>query len=217
MLKPSYFFLALISFVALMAYDHAWHSGDAFQVFVRFVGLCAFFLLSVSLMMGPAAVLMPKRFASLIEPRRSVGVAAFVFLLAHFALVFAGYFGMDLQKALSSQALVAGFAAAIIVLALALTSTDWAARKLGNGNWKLLHRSVYAGFVFAFYHSFMQIINFGLGKSGEMNLSQMAVLAIAMLAVLLQFAGAYTRLQRGAAAKAQEWQKQPNVPSEPST
>lgn len=45
-----------------------------------------------------------------------------------------------------------GMIAYALTLPLFFTSNDWAQRKLGGRRWKLLHRSVYALFVFAVFH-----------------------------------------------------------------
>ncbi len=214
-MKTSYFFLAILSCISLLAFDHAMQDAPALALFVRFMGLTAFFLLSVALMIGPAAVLWPKHFASLIEARRSVGVAAFVFLVPHFFLTISMYFKWNFTPVFGLPQLLAGLVAGIIVLALALTSTDWATRTLGN-NWKWLHRLAYVAFLLSIYHSIVQIQKFGLGKSGGMNLAQVAVLAVAGVAVVLQIAGFYVRKKREGASKAGSASSPPQTPQQPN-
>jgi len=212
--KTSYFFLAILAGVSLLAFQHAVQDAPALALFVRFFGLAAFFLLSAALMIGPAAVLWPKHFANLIEARRSVGVSAFVFLVPHFFLTISMYFKWNFTPVFGLPQLLAGLVAGIIVLALALTSTDWAARTLGN-NWKWLHRLVYLAFLLSLYHGIVQIQKFGLDKAGGMNLAQVAVLAVAGVAVILQVAGFITQRKRVAAAKAQANAAAPPAQAQP--
>jgi len=214
-MKTSYFFLALLAILAAMAYVQSGIDAPAATAFTRFLALSGLFLVAVCLMIGPAAVLMPKEFANLIEARRAVGVASFVFILAHVLIVGGAYFGWDIAKMTGNDMLVGGMAAFIIVAALALTSTDWAARTLGVANWKTLQRFAYVAFVISFYHAVKMILLAGTGDAFGMNIAQAFALLVSAAAIILQFAGFYTRKKREAAAKetAKSAPAAPNAPS----
>jgi sulfoxide reductase heme-binding subunit YedZ len=99
------------------------------------------------------------RWARLVTVRRMIGVAAFAYAVLH--LVFYAADNMfDLYKVAGEIALriylTIGFAALLILGALALTSTDGMVRRLGGKAWARLHRWVYAAALLACIHYFMQ-------------------------------------------------------------
>jgi len=99
------------------------------------------------------------RWARLITLRRMIGVAAFSYAVLH--LVFYAADNMfDPGKVVSEIALriylTIGFAALLILGALALTSTDGMVKRLGGKAWQRLHRWVYAAGILACIHYFMQ-------------------------------------------------------------
>ncbi len=72
--------------------------------------------------------------------------------------------------------IMAGFAAFVLMAALAATSTQWAMRKLGK-RWQSLHRAIYAIGLLAVLHCWWH-------KAGKNDLAQPALYA-AVLALLL--------------------------------
>ena len=92
--------------------------------------------------------------------RRLLGLYAFFFALGHFAI----YLVFDLSFDFSSlwadiqkrPYITVGFLAFLILLALALTSSNYSRRKLGK-HWLVLHRSVYVAGALALLHFFWQI------------------------------------------------------------
>lgn len=95
----------------------------------------------------------------LLTVRRMVGVAAFVYGMAHLIL-FIVHERYDLVKVATEIVLriylTIGFAALLGLTALAVTSTDSMIRKLGSKKWRRLHQAVYAIGVLATVHFFMQ-------------------------------------------------------------
>jgi sulfoxide reductase heme-binding subunit YedZ len=114
-------------------------------------------LLFLSLCVTPARRLFnaPK----LIFMRRTLGVAAFFYALAHFLL-----YVIDQNFALGTVAreivlrlyLTIGFAALIIMTALGITSTDGMVRRIGGARWSKLHRLSYIIAILAVVHFTMQ-------------------------------------------------------------
>ncbi len=114
-------------------------------------------LLFLSLCISPARRLFnaPK----MIHMRRTLGVAAFLYALAHFLL-----YVIDQNFALGTVAreivlrlyLTIGFAAFVLITALGLTSTDGMVRRIGSARWNRLHRLTYLIAVLAVIHFMMQ-------------------------------------------------------------
>jgi sulfoxide reductase heme-binding subunit YedZ len=94
----------------------------------------------------------------LILVRRQIGVAALAYALLHFSLFILDQ-KFDLARVASEIALriylTIGFTALIGLVALGVTSTDGAVRRLGR-KWKVLHRIVYGIGALAILHFFMQ-------------------------------------------------------------
>ena len=114
-------------------------------------------LLFVSLLITPLRqVLKAHKLASV---RRIIGVAAFAYIVIHFA----GYVvdeKYNLVKVASEIVLriylTIGFVGVVLLALLAATSTDAMTRHLGGKRWKKLHRASYLIGVIAVAHFFMQ-------------------------------------------------------------
>jgi len=113
--------------------------------------------------------------------RRMAGLFVFFYATLH-ALCY-GWFDMglepvDIAKDISKRPFIlVGFAAWLMLLALALTSLDRAVRWLGGRRWRLLHRSVYAVAGLAVLHFFWM-------RAAKNDLIEVAVYA-GVLALLL--------------------------------
>jgi sulfoxide reductase heme-binding subunit YedZ len=87
--------------------------------------------------------------------RRVLGVAVFIYASVHlllFAQVYVGWDAELLVEELEERPYVfVGFAAWVLFLPLALTSTD-AARRWLNRRWRLLHRLIYPAAALAWLH-----------------------------------------------------------------
>jgi sulfoxide reductase heme-binding subunit YedZ len=119
-------------------------------------GLWTIRLILVALAITPLkAVLQWQR---LILVRRMIGVGAFAYILLHFALYIADQ-NFNLVTVATEIArriyLTIGFIALLGLAALAATSTDRAARRLGR-RWQSLHRLVYVICVLGLIHYSMQ-------------------------------------------------------------
>ncbi len=95
----------------------------------------------------------------LLGVRRMIGVAAFAYAVLHLTL-YAVDQKLDLVKVASEIALriylAIGFVALVILTALAATSTDGMARRLGARRWRRLHQLVHAAAALAVVHFFIQ-------------------------------------------------------------
>jgi methionine sulfoxide reductase heme-binding subunit len=144
-----------VAFVAC-AMPLAWIAARAFELgglslgpnpvesLVHLLGSWGLRLLLLSLCVRPAAMLL--RQPRLMRLRRTVGLFAFTYVTLHFlawlvvdrALDFAGILP-DLVK---RPYITVGFAAFLLLIPLAVTSTDRWMRRLGR-RWHSLHRAVY--------------------------------------------------------------------------
>ena len=124
---------------------------------IHATGLWTIRLLMISLAVTPFR--QSFRWARLVTVRRVIGVAAFSYAVLHISFYAADNM-FDLYKVVSEIALriylTIGFAALLILGALALTSTDGMVKRLGGKAWQRLHRWIYAAGVLACIHYFMQ-------------------------------------------------------------
>jgi sulfoxide reductase heme-binding subunit YedZ len=99
------------------------------------------------------------RFGALVDVRRMLGVGAFAYAAAHISLFFADQM-FDFAKAVTEIAsrifLIIGFTALLGLSALAATSTDGMARRLGGRRWRRLHQASYVIATLALVHFFQQ-------------------------------------------------------------
>lgn len=114
-------------------------------------------LLFLSLCVTPARRLFnaPK----LIFMRRTLGVAAFFYALAHFLLYVIDQnfaLGTVVREIVLRLYLTIGFVALVIMTALGVTSTDGMVRRIGGARWAKLHRLSYIIAILAVIHFMLQ-------------------------------------------------------------
>jgi sulfoxide reductase heme-binding subunit YedZ len=115
-------------------------------------------LLLITLTVTPARRLSGMNW--LVALRRSLGLAAFAYVLLHAVT----YAALDLQFAWATlfedvtrrPYITVGFAALLLLIPLAVTSTNKMQRRLGR-NWAKLHRSTYVVAVLGVVHYFWQV------------------------------------------------------------
>jgi methionine sulfoxide reductase heme-binding subunit len=123
---------------------------------LHFVGRTTVRLILASLLITPARRIL--NWNKLINIRRTLGVAAACYAACHFTLFIVDQ-KFDLAKVASEVALrfylTLGFIALSGLIALGVTSTDAAVRRLGS-KWGTLHKAVYVIGVFAVVHFALQ-------------------------------------------------------------
>jgi methionine sulfoxide reductase heme-binding subunit len=116
-------------------------------------GKTAMVLLVASLACTPANTVFGFRPA--LKVRRALGLYAFLYAAVHFAIFIGLDYGFDLRlvalELAEKRYILVGFAALLILLALAVTSTKGWQRRLGK-TWKKLHRWVYLAGVLVIFH-----------------------------------------------------------------
>ena len=93
--------------------------------------------------------------------RRALGLYAFFYALVHLGI----YIGLDRALSVSStfheiwsrRFLQVGAAAVLLMMPLAVTSTNGMVRRLGPKRWKLLHRAVYLAAALGVLHYYMLV------------------------------------------------------------
>ena len=117
-------------------------------------------LLIISLAITPLRRLSP-RLNWLIKFRRLLGLFAFFYGTAHMLIYVALYSQFDVHAMLDDIAkrkfITIGVAAWLLLVPLALTSANWAIRKLGGKNWNRLHKLVYAAAICGAIHYWWQV------------------------------------------------------------
>jgi sulfoxide reductase heme-binding subunit YedZ len=118
-------------------------------------GEIAIWTLGAVLSLTPLRVLFPHSSIvnALNRHRRWIGVSACIYGLFHFSchVLYEGDWD-DLLQSFSKPFIWFGLSGLSILVLLALTSNNWAVRKLGGKNWKLLHRLAYVAAVILLYH-----------------------------------------------------------------
>ena len=133
--------------------------ADPAKHLLEYYGKTATLFLIVVLTLSPLSILFPKfpPVRHFNRYRRLIGVSSFFFALVHFGfyLVYtsgSGAFFEDIGKPF----LLSGATAFFLLSVLALTSTNWAVRKMGGRKWKRLHRIVYLAAFFIIFHQALQ-------------------------------------------------------------
>lgn len=127
--------------------------ADPVAAIEQFLGLWALRLLVLTLAITPLRQLTGK--SVLLRFRRMLGLYVFVYASLHFAaylvLDLRGYWTQIFAEIVKRPYITVGFAAWLLLVPLALTSTQAAMRRLGR-RWGLLHRAVYVVAVLAVLH-----------------------------------------------------------------
>jgi ferredoxin-NADP reductase/DMSO/TMAO reductase YedYZ heme-binding membrane subunit len=112
---------------------------------IRTTGLLGLVFLLLSLTVTPVRRL--TGWNALIAVRRTLGLSAFFYLCVHLSIFFvwdrAASLGSALHEILLRRYLQVGVAAFVLLVTLAVTSTDSMVERLGAKRWKALHRLTY--------------------------------------------------------------------------
>ncbi|MEL6168886.1 MAG: protein-methionine-sulfoxide reductase heme-binding subunit MsrQ [Pseudomonadota bacterium] len=121
------------------------------------LGLWGFQVLIASLCITP---LRTHAGINLIKFRRAIGLVAFFYILAHLLV----WLILDVQilsqiwkDILKRPYITIGMAGFLLLVPLALTSSDWSIRKLGGAAWRRLHKLVYPAVLLGGLHYLMLV------------------------------------------------------------
>jgi len=174
---------------------------------IRFFALAGFFMLCASLIIGPLAVLFPKKFCALIKHRKRVGIVAFVFIAAHFLLVLYYTYALNTSFLFSDVRTIAALLATIIILVLAITSANRVLRKMGFPKWKMLQRGAYVAFALSFFHFLLDTNGLFISISGGrifLNIAEVVMIILGVLTIVLQVMGFLSKRKAKTSAKVPE-------------
>jgi DMSO/TMAO reductase YedYZ heme-binding membrane subunit len=193
--KTSFFFLLILLMLAAVGAYQSLFPIPAQTSFDRFFALSGFILICISLLIGPLATVWPKSFALLIEPRRAVGIAAFLFCLVHMWIVVVVMFGVNIGLLIGNIGNAIAIPAGILLFLLAITSSDYAIKLYGPGLWKTIQRFNYLIFVLTFVHFILRANGLftSIGGKTFVNLAEVFALLMGVVTVILQIAGFLTR------------------------
>jgi len=133
------------------------HSARPLNEMIHRAGFWALVLLGLALAVTPFRRI--TRYGNLVDIRRMIGVAAFLYIAAHLALFFAdqSYSWLKFFTEITKRVyLIIGGIAWLGLAILAATSTDAMVRRLGGMRWRRLHQIVYAIALLALIHYFQQ-------------------------------------------------------------
>jgi glycine betaine catabolism B len=147
--------------LVILAWD-AWHGhlgANPVNQALHITGILSLIFLLLSLVITPLRTLLG--WNSLIAYRRALGLYGFFYAMLHLGI----YVGLDRALDLSSTAeeivsrrfLQIGFIAVVLMVPLAITSTNGMIRWLGPKRWKLLHRLTYAVAILGVAHYYMLV------------------------------------------------------------
>jgi methionine sulfoxide reductase heme-binding subunit len=145
-IKTMVFLLALIPLAKLgwLAYQDSLGANPIEKV-TRTTGYWTLTFLMITLSATPLRQL--TGWLWLIRLRRMLGLFAFFYAFLHFStyLVLDQFFDWDsiIKDIAKRPYITVGFLAFLLLIPLAITSTDGMIRRLGGKRWKLLHRAVY--------------------------------------------------------------------------
>jgi sulfoxide reductase heme-binding subunit YedZ len=153
--KITVFLLCLVP-VLWLAW-RAWQAdltANPIEYITHFTGDWTIRLIVLTLAVTPLRRLL--RVPELIRFRRMIGLFAFFYGSLHFLT----WFGLDkffdfheiLKDVLKRRFIIAGFAAFLSMLPLAITSTTGWIRRLGGKRWQRLHRLIYFSAIAAVIH-----------------------------------------------------------------
>jgi sulfoxide reductase heme-binding subunit YedZ len=96
-----------------------------------------------------------------IRIRRMLGLYAFFYAALHFLTYLGLDQGLDFRAVFADiakrQFIFVGFAAFVLLVPLAITSTDRMVRRLGYARWKWLHRLAYAAAILGVVHFVLRV------------------------------------------------------------
>ncbi|HEY8145837.1 MAG TPA: 2Fe-2S iron-sulfur cluster-binding protein [Kofleriaceae bacterium] len=126
---------------------------------IRSTGMLGLVYLMLSLLITPLRVL--TGWNVLISVRRNLGVFGFLFIATHFLIYFVLDRGADVVDTVGEivkrRYLWFGFGALLLMIPLALTSTDGMVSRLGPRRWKALHRLVYLAVLGGVIHFYLLV------------------------------------------------------------
>ncbi len=180
-IKASLFIAALLPFVRLVLFTFTDRLGaNPVEFITRNTGDWTLYFLCFTLAITPL-----RRFTTwnwLIKLRRLIGLVAFFYACLHFTtfLWFDHFFDVSAMftDVIKRPFITVGFIAFVLLIPLAITSTNGMVKRLGGKRWQWLHRLVYVT-------SALGILHFWWMKAGKNDFTQPIIFGTIVAALLL--------------------------------
>ena len=131
--------------------------GDVLNVIIRDVGVWGMRFLLLSLAITPVRKISGWRF--LASFRRMIGLYGFFYIVLHFGMYILFERSLELSAILADIArrpyITFGMASFVVLIPLAVTSTNGMIKRLGGRNWQRLHRIVYYSMIAGIIHYYL--------------------------------------------------------------
>jgi sulfoxide reductase heme-binding subunit YedZ len=168
LLRISLFLLALAPFARLVLFAFTERLGaNPIEFITRNTGDWTLYFLCITLAVTPLRRL--TKWNWLIKLRRMLGLFAFFYVALHFTtfLWFDHFFDLDemLKDVFKRPFITVGFAAFLLLIPLAATSSNAIVRRLGGRRWHQLHRAIY-------FIAPLGILHFWWMKAGKHDFAQ---------------------------------------------
>ncbi|SDD68312.1 sulfoxide reductase heme-binding subunit YedZ [Cupriavidus sp. YR651] len=165
--------LALLPFMRLLYLGATAQFGaNPLEFVTRSTGTWTLVMLCITLAITPLRRLTGWNW--LIRLRRMLGLFAFFYGLQHFLLWIGVDRGFDVAYMIKDIAkrpfITVGFAAFVLMIPLAVTSTNAMVKRLGGKRWQVLHKAVYAIAV-------LGILHYWWHKAGKHDFSEVSIYA----------------------------------------
>ena len=154
-LKAALFLASLIPLIRLSWYGYSSQLGaNPIEFITRSLGTWTLVFLLITLSITPLRKL--SGWSWLIKLRRMAGLFAFFYALLHFItyIWLDQFFDLNsiYKDVIKRPFITIGFTAFILLIPLAVTSTNAMMKKLGGKRWQVLHRLIYPIAIFAVLH-----------------------------------------------------------------
>ena len=159
LIKPVLFILCLVPFLSLLtgAFNNSLGPNPV-ETMIRSLGDWGIYFLLIGLAISPARKVL--KLNRLIQYRRMIGLFAFFYICMHFLsyIWFDQFFNVSeiVKDIIKRPFITVGFTGFLLLVPLALTSTNGMIRRLKK-NWARLHKLVYPVSILALLHYFMMI------------------------------------------------------------
>ena len=178
-IKAGLFLLACVPFLRLFIFAYLDQLGaNPLEAITRNTGDLTLYLLCITLSITPLRRL--TGWAWLIALRRMMGLFTFFYASLHFLafLWFDHFFDVQamLLDVVKRPFIAMGFATFLLLLPLAITSTNSMMRKLGK-RWKTLHQLIYLIII-------MGLLHFWWMRAGKQNFAQPLLITVIALVLL---------------------------------
>jgi len=195
LIKAALFVLALVPLTRLVVLTVAGRFVDPLEAITRGTGDWVLYLLCITLAVTPLRRLTGWNW--LVKLRRMIGLFAFFYAFLHFLafLWFDHFFDLAAmwKDVLKRPFITVGFLAFLLLVPLAVTSTNGMIRRLGGKRWQWLHRLIYV-------IAPLGILHFWWMKAGKHNFTQPIIFGL--IVALLLGVRVYWSRSRAVAARA---------------